>query len=439
LQSAKPFADEIIVADTGSSDETVAVARAHGAKVIESQWSGDFSGARNTSIRSAAGAWILWLDADDVVPFQSITLINALKKEKPDKVFGFIVRNEKPGKTGTEFIQARMFPNRPDVYFERRVHEQMMPSALRAGLCLVETAAVIEHHGYADPEAMRTKARRNIDLLLKEYAAIGADPVMAVELADSYSIAGETGEARRWYETTLAIDCCETAFPHVASQAHLGLGNILNGENIRDALGHLEEALRISPHRADVRFGCAVAYDISGRKTEAIECLYGILRGPSARLFVGVDVREARIKSYLRLERLLKETGRNEEALALARQAPLEMPHRPEIHNMAGRIFFRDKKFMDALHAFEKSLQLDIPNNIDAQAGLCLIYIFAGKKETAVQTVKAILPIYKNVPRYWALCRRIVGILPEGEIPAQIDRAEIDKEAEHLSRTFGNA
>jgi tetratricopeptide (TPR) repeat protein len=440
LQSVKEVADEIIVVDTGSVDETILVARNHGATVVRSEWRDDFSQARNVSLRGATGRWILWLDADDVVPSQSITLINDLKKEKPDKVFGFVVRNEKPGNTGTEFIQARMFPNLPDIYFERKIHEQMMFSALRRGLRLVETGVVIEHHGYADPAGMLAKARRNIDLLLKEYASIGPDAVMAVELADSYAIAGDMVQAKRWYETALAVPGCQTALPHIAGQSHLGLGNALNKENSFDhAIEHLEKALRLSPQRVDVLYSLAVAYDMHGRKNEAIDRLNAVIRGASAPCMVGIDFREARIKSFLRLERLLMECHRNEDALMLARQAQEEMPHRPEIQNMAGRVYFRCNKFMDALHAFEKSLQIDIPNNIDAQVGLCMIYSRADKKETTVQTVNAILPIYKNTPRYWALHRRLMGNAPEPEIPAEVDRAEIDKEENAIRMMYGNA
>ena len=166
LRSVHSVVDEIIIVDTGSVDSTIEVAEGFGPLIIRSGWKDDFSYSRNLSIQEASGEWILWLDADDVAPAESLPVISALKQEQPDKVFGFIVRNEKPGKTGTEFVQARMFPNRPDIYFERRIHEQMMFSALRAGLRLVETKAIIEHHGYADPAAMGRKARSDYHLII---------------------------------------------------------------------------------------------------------------------------------------------------------------------------------------------------------------------------------------------------------------------------------
>jgi glycosyltransferase involved in cell wall biosynthesis len=59
-----PFADEIVVLDSGSSDETVSVARAHGARVIQTDWPG-YVAQKNRGLEAAAGPWVLSLDADE--------------------------------------------------------------------------------------------------------------------------------------------------------------------------------------------------------------------------------------------------------------------------------------------------------------------------------------------------------------------------------------
>jgi hypothetical protein len=60
------FCDEIVVVDGGSGDGTVAIARAAGAKVIESSWPG-FATQRNVALAAAAGDWVLEIDADERV------------------------------------------------------------------------------------------------------------------------------------------------------------------------------------------------------------------------------------------------------------------------------------------------------------------------------------------------------------------------------------
>ena len=75
LRSVLPCADEIIIVDTGSTDSTVEVARSFGARIIHSDWKNDFSYSRNCSLREATCEWILWLDADDYVPAESLPQI----------------------------------------------------------------------------------------------------------------------------------------------------------------------------------------------------------------------------------------------------------------------------------------------------------------------------------------------------------------------------
>lgn len=60
------FADEVIVLDSGSTDRTVELARAAGAKVFTEAWKG-YAAQKNSAIDKATGDWVLALDADEVV------------------------------------------------------------------------------------------------------------------------------------------------------------------------------------------------------------------------------------------------------------------------------------------------------------------------------------------------------------------------------------
>jgi glycosyltransferase involved in cell wall biosynthesis len=80
LNCAKLFADEMIVVDTGSTDDTVAKARAMGAKVRHFAWIDDFAAARNYSFSQCAMDWIIWLDGDDVISPENQKRILDLKR-----------------------------------------------------------------------------------------------------------------------------------------------------------------------------------------------------------------------------------------------------------------------------------------------------------------------------------------------------------------------
>src|SRR6185369_15137649 len=65
LESVSGTVDEIVIVDTGSTDDTVELARARGARVVSWAWRDDFAAARNESLRHARGDWVLVLDADE--------------------------------------------------------------------------------------------------------------------------------------------------------------------------------------------------------------------------------------------------------------------------------------------------------------------------------------------------------------------------------------
>lgn len=83
LESVSGLFDEIVVVDTGSKDNTVAVADAFGARVAHFEWRDDFAAARNFSFSLASKSHIMWLDADDVLSDAARDGLIALKRTLP--------------------------------------------------------------------------------------------------------------------------------------------------------------------------------------------------------------------------------------------------------------------------------------------------------------------------------------------------------------------
>jgi hypothetical protein len=67
LESISGVVDDVVICDTGSDDDTVALALALGARVTSFGWCDDFSAARNAALADHVGGWALQVDADDQV------------------------------------------------------------------------------------------------------------------------------------------------------------------------------------------------------------------------------------------------------------------------------------------------------------------------------------------------------------------------------------
>ena len=77
LESVESVADELIIVDTGSKDNTISIAKDFGAKIFHFEWCDDFSAARNQYLKYATGNWILQIDADEELLLESVPHVMA--------------------------------------------------------------------------------------------------------------------------------------------------------------------------------------------------------------------------------------------------------------------------------------------------------------------------------------------------------------------------
>src|SRR5207244_342449 len=92
------FVDEMIVVDTGSTDDTPAIARRLGARVYHFPWCDSFSAARNESLQYACGRWIFWMDSDDTIDPDCGRRLRELVVRDPDpRILGYVVQVHCPG------------------------------------------------------------------------------------------------------------------------------------------------------------------------------------------------------------------------------------------------------------------------------------------------------------------------------------------------------
>jgi len=188
LSDFREFADEIIINDTGSTDKTEILTKRYqndNVKYFKSEWKDDFSYSRNLSLAKASCDWIIWLDADDRIPEQSVKDLIKLKTAPIDRCFQFRIKNTINGlPLGAQWIQLRMFPNRSDIRFKGAIHEQIVYDCRKVGLKELSINTEIHHTGYDSEELTVNKTKRNLRLMnLSNY---GQNPTEKMAIAASH-------------------------------------------------------------------------------------------------------------------------------------------------------------------------------------------------------------------------------------------------------------
>ena len=123
LDSLVGVADEIILVDTGSTDQTVEIARQYTDKIFYHAWNDHFSEARNVALAQATGDWVLIIDADEVVPAETARLIPTYLN-RPDFQNRPLVLNWRVCSDHHPDLYSRgLFPNHHGIRFAGRVHE----------------------------------------------------------------------------------------------------------------------------------------------------------------------------------------------------------------------------------------------------------------------------------------------------------------------------
>lgn len=201
LQSVKGAVDEMIVVDTGSVDDTVAIAAAAGAKVYYHQWEDDFSAARNYALAQAKGDWIVFLDADEyIAPDKAPNLRPILSRLHGDRRIEAVscAMEHTEGFDGTLRARdrtVRIFRNSPAIRYQGRIHEFIRKNGrFTRALHLGEYELVIRHTGYAR-EKQPEKLVRNHALLEQSLADGSVDGLTYYYLAHSYWTLGKYEKA----------------------------------------------------------------------------------------------------------------------------------------------------------------------------------------------------------------------------------------------------
>lgn len=208
LESIRPFVDEIIVIDTGSTDRTVEIAKSFGAVIAQFEWCNSFAAARNEALRLATKPWALWIDADESVPGESVQAFREGLMRPQFCGFNVPIWNfVSETQAADQFVHTptRLFRLLPGAEFSGRIHESITDSLLVHGLPVINLGnAAIHHFGYT-PKRMieRNKLERNQELLEAEIEENPHDSFQWFNLGNNLSLLGRLAESEYALKTSL--------------------------------------------------------------------------------------------------------------------------------------------------------------------------------------------------------------------------------------------
>lgn len=171
VEALRPAVDEVVVIDTGSEDDTIALAEAAGATVISAEWNEDFGQARRAAdAHLGTDGWVLWVDADEFLCPEDVsvprTVAGLYKESDPPLLLRIVQVNHLGDTVDPNYDTTRMFPLGRGLTWKGRIHEQVV---FDQGSAPMQRAAVrirLDHWGY-EREVMKGRGKydRNIRLL----------------------------------------------------------------------------------------------------------------------------------------------------------------------------------------------------------------------------------------------------------------------------------
>ncbi len=277
LISAKDFVDEIIVVDTGSTDDTILLSQRYGATVFTYPWHDSFCDARNYSIEKAGHEWVLLLDADERLVYEDgPKLLDFIRTTTLDgahfKVYNFVGKNS----FGQYSLHnaLRLLRNNGVYQFKGDIHEQITRIDNQAFENRFAITDIRLHHlGYLDSVvSQKDKRGRNIPILLKELEKDPESPFTLFNLGNEYMAQGDYQKALELYHQALArYNSHEAYAPHLLFRSAMCYYNLKVHEK---AIAILNEGLAVFPGCTDMEFLKGLVYMNCRCDTLALECFH---------------------------------------------------------------------------------------------------------------------------------------------------------------------
>lgn len=316
LESIRPWVGEMIVVDTGSRDDTPYIAKQLGAKVSFFPWIDDFSAARNESLRLASGEWLFWMDTDDTIDETNGRKLQQLAQRPcPPEVLAYVLQVHCPGHRGgpgedlTVVDHVKLFRNHPEIRFEGRIHEQVLPCIRRLGGEVVKTDLYVVHSGSdTSPAGRERKIARDLRILERDLAERPEHPFVLFNLGMTYHDMEEFGQAVQWLERCLHVSPPQQS--HVRKAYALLVCSLTQLREYEAASRYSQQGLSLYPEDPELWFRQGILAQQRDEWTSAVTAYQQALRPRKAEYFSSMDPGIVGYKTRNNLALALEQLGR---------------------------------------------------------------------------------------------------------------------------------
>lgn len=362
LTSVQGIVDEMIVLDTGSTDDTVAIAQDLGASVHSFSWNQNFAAARNASLQYATGDWVLVLDADETLtPGIGPALRQAM--QSASTILVNLVRQEVGAVQSPYSLVSRLFRRHPEVRFSRPYHA-MVDDSITALLnpephwqiATLPQVAIL-HAGY-QPNAIAQRGK--LAIAQAAMAAFLADhPDDAYTCSKLGALYQQMGQAEQGIGLLQQGLQSPNLDPGLAYELHYHLGIAYRQQQKLQQAAHHYQAAIAQPILPTLKLG---AYNNWGNLLKDL----GHVQQARQIYEQVIQIDPELALGHYNLGLTLRAAGNLMGAIAAYQRALTLQPDYAAAHQNLGVAFFKLGKIPESLAAFQQAIALYQTTNPEA-------------------------------------------------------------------------
>lgn len=247
LKSVKQYVDDIVIIDTGSTDNTKLIAKKYTENLHEFSFNGDFSEARNYALNLVKSPWVLFLDADEEFEEEEIKKVRALIQNASPNTGAFRFIRYNFFATGGWYSNKviKLFRNEHYIRYTKQVNESVEQTLNKQDMEILNTDIILNHFGHCRLVGERDeKSKKYIEYMKSELNKNPNDAILYGYIGIISRTLGDFNNALEYTSKALNMN-------RESATLNIFHAHVLRSTNkINEALQYYNRARKIRPNDA---------------------------------------------------------------------------------------------------------------------------------------------------------------------------------------------